>query len=393
VTLFSALQIAAVPKRKTATSALRNRRFEAFVATSIVFALLSAGASANNRDLGCVRARFNLAGVGASSSLNGVAAVAPNDVWSVGVQGTGAGRPLIEHYKDGRWQQTGAGPLTRGVLFDVLAISSDDVWAIGDTDPVGFGAAVVIHWNGKHWSRVPVPLPKVYALQALSAAGRSIWVLAYDQHGTVTLRRTAHRWQVIRASPSRGYDIAIVSPRDGWIVGDAYDTHGVDHSFVRRWNGRKWTTVRVPSTVRGHLSEHEGEILWSVAAAKANDVWAVGYADSSGFTGFYDLRWNGARWRLARNPGGKAFRNAINSYTGAEVSIAVSHGGEAWLVAGGDAAGHYNGRNWASIPDPARGVDLHAVSTSSAGTAWAVGDRGASGDNPIPVVERLDCQT
>jgi hypothetical protein len=142
--------------------------------------------------------------------------------------------------------------------------------------------------------------------------------------------------------------------------------------------------------VRGHLSQHEGEILWSVAAANANDVWAVGFAGSPGFTGFYDLRWNGARWRLARNPGGKAFRNAI--YTDAEVSIAVSHGGEAWLVAGSDAAGHYDGRNWVSMPDPARGdVDLHAVSASSARTAWAVGDRGASENAPIAVVERFHC--
>jgi hypothetical protein len=53
-----------------------------------------------------------------NSVLNGVAALAPNDVWVTGFR--------IEHWNGGRWQ---AGPKWGGSA--IVALSSRNVWVVG----------------------------------------------------------------------------------------------------------------------------------------------------------------------------------------------------------------------------------------------------------------------
>jgi hypothetical protein len=373
------------------------------LAVLIGLAVLLLGASASRGTTACIRTHVDL-GLGAPSSLKAVAALGPNDVWAVGTRGKGAGRPLVEHYDGHRWLQVGAGPLSRGGLWDVEAISPHDVWAAGTTDAV-FGHPAVIHWNGKRWSRVPLPKVLYGSADALSVAGRDVWLLASDDNGlTVPLRWTGHRWQILRAGIPRRYatdpggfaggnDIAMASKHDGWIVGGGEDATGVDHGFVTRWNGRRWKTIRVPSAVLGDPSERGGgEEVLGVASANPRNVWAIASAVSSGFTGWYTLHWDGARWRLARNPGGAAVQwSGLNLY---EIAIDVTRQGEAWLVAGDDIALRKNAaEDWSSVPDPIRNVELQAVSASGPGSAWAVGGRLTSGYEEAAVVERIDCPT
>jgi hypothetical protein len=106
-------------------------------------------------------------------TLFGVAAIAPNDAWAVGffVGALNQDRPqktLIEHWDGTSWKVVPSpnvgGPNTQTVsnqLRGVIAVSTNDVWAFGDTDAFGPSKItnLVLHWNGTAWAIVPSPSP------------------------------------------------------------------------------------------------------------------------------------------------------------------------------------------------------------------------------------------
>ena len=64
--------------------------------------------------------------VGRLSSLNGVAALSPTDVWAVGRLGDST---LNEHWDGQRWHVVS--PALNGFTYSVVALNSNDVWAVG----------------------------------------------------------------------------------------------------------------------------------------------------------------------------------------------------------------------------------------------------------------------
>ncbi len=93
------------------------------------------------------------------NALYGGSALASNDVWAVGQSidlRTGY-RTLAMHYDGVRWRpfktpNPGTGESYTNVLKGVYAIAPDDVWAVGVGEQ-----AMTIHWNGLHWGEVPNP--------------------------------------------------------------------------------------------------------------------------------------------------------------------------------------------------------------------------------------------
>jgi len=82
------------------------------------------------------------------SQLTGVAAVASNDVWAVGLTGS---QTLIEHWDGTSFKVvTSPDPFPNGTtsLQGVAAVSATDIYA------VGFAAE---QWNGTSWSIVTTP--------------------------------------------------------------------------------------------------------------------------------------------------------------------------------------------------------------------------------------------
>src|SRR4051812_1248074 len=65
----------------------------------------------------------------AANSLNGVAAVSPNDVWAVG---TSTNATLTEHYNGSQWNVVSSPSSgTNPTLTAVTVVSSKNVWAVG----------------------------------------------------------------------------------------------------------------------------------------------------------------------------------------------------------------------------------------------------------------------
>ena len=88
--------------------------------------------------------------------------VAPNDIWAVGGGSDGdySATGYILHWDGSSWTRVlGPAPGTYQRLWDVVAIASDDVWAVGDY----FDAAaqgyfpLFLHWNGSSWTQVESP--------------------------------------------------------------------------------------------------------------------------------------------------------------------------------------------------------------------------------------------
>jgi len=112
-------------------------------------------------------------GLGANQ-LNGVLALAPNDVWAVGFStpvpppAQVATLTLIEHFDGTKWtvvSSPNVGPTSvsqSNRLFGLTANSPTDIWAFGSSfaaDGSGHQMTLLLHWNGSKWSIAPSPNP------------------------------------------------------------------------------------------------------------------------------------------------------------------------------------------------------------------------------------------
>ncbi len=97
------------------------------------------------------------------STLFGIAEVSAHDVWTVGyyIDNRDIDRTLIEHWDGMTWSiipSPNSGPTDDDSLSGVVAISAHNVWAVGTSMSTGStpGQSLIEHWDGVHWSIVPV---------------------------------------------------------------------------------------------------------------------------------------------------------------------------------------------------------------------------------------------
>jgi hypothetical protein len=166
---------------------------------------------------------------------------------------------------------------------------------------------------------------------------------------------------------------------DAWAVGNFLGPNDDDGQVMlaEHWNGSAWSQVPTPNIMRSD------EKLNAVSAAAANDVWAVGSMNQTGFkhTDPLAAHWDGTSWSIVPTPATTGGSKSIL------FGVADLGGGNAWAVGRSEAnralAEHWNGSAWTIIPtpDPAApagstftGSTLTAVSARSASDIWAVGN-------------------
>ncbi|HZU70608.1 MAG TPA: hypothetical protein VFA09_25265 [Ktedonobacteraceae bacterium] len=136
--------------------------------------------------------------------LSGLAVVSSNDIWAVGFSTSGSNsstiKTLIEHWDGSRWSIVSSpNPGVGGnQLNDVVARSSDDVWAVGYSPrsryPGQESLALVEHWNGKQWSVVKntdfgTDSNLLYAIAQVPRTGE-LWAVGTVQVSTFSSSRT-----------------------------------------------------------------------------------------------------------------------------------------------------------------------------------------------------------
>jgi hypothetical protein len=299
-----------------------------------------------------------------SHSFSGVAMNSPTDIWAVGSTTAsifGPGATLAEHWDGTRWTVVptpNAGQQTSQQLSGVAAVSSTDVWAVGQVSGlVGPGpSALILHWDGATWS--PITSPSIgsgSSLNAVSAVSSTdVWAAGYyfDSTGTHALTEfwNGSAWSVVPDSDNVALtSISATSPTDAWATGND----------IEHWNGATWQVV---STLQAR----------SISAVTSNDVWAL-VAGSQPIE-----RWNGASWSVVPSPSGGILK-----------SITARSSYNAWAVGVNNVNGqfalseHWNGSTWTVIKSPPSSspASLNAVAFRGS-SAVAVGfeTRGSRGE-------------
>jgi hypothetical protein len=262
-------------------------------------------------------------------------AISPNDVWAVGIQTNASGydRTLAEHWNGTAWTiiPTPNPGTTHNDLNSVAAISSTDVWVVGDyfDSLIGAWLEFAIHWNG------------------------SAWTTTIFNYGFLL-------------------SVTAVASNDVWAVGTTYFSPFV--TVAMHWNGSAWSGVSTPDP---SLFDNE---LFYVAAFSSTDVWAVGDQEANSGDPFLSLaiHWNGTVWSTVSTPNDTGSNiiaavapleagHAVGVGYGGFVSAVSSAHGETWdLLTGGPSTA-------APLAGPGSGDNiLEAVAVSGAGV-WAVG--------------------
>jgi serine/threonine protein kinase len=236
---------------------------------------------------------------GATAYLRAISVANDGQAWAVGgfsnsVAGTTAST-LILHWDGSAWTQTPSpSPGSDSSLFAVSVDPRGGAWAVGrscvsacfttyETDK-----PLILHWNGKSWSRVP----------SLNPAGNSYL-------DSVSVARTNSVWAVGMA-----------------CVSGCLTSSKTYQSLTMHWDGAVWSRV---------ISPNPGASAWleGVTASASNGAWTVGADCVSGCNTSSEsdraliLKWNGNKWSIVTNPANLGNRPILYSVSTAPPGFIV----------------------------------------------------------------------
>lgn len=261
---------------------------------------------------------------GQSENLTGVASISANDVWAVGSQNAGLPEPyqsrtVIEHWNGTAWSIVSSPRLgSQDRLYSVVALASNDVWAVGSTLGTTTRRPLIEHWNGTAWSVVSGPDLQGVTDSALKSVTRipgtnELWAVGYMIKGVrpqydqpLIMRWNGHGWMLVTPTTpagtlsSRLNGVMALSSTDAWAVG-TYTPTGSEkmQGLIEHWNGSAWQPVATPTTAAISPSE-----FYSVAAAGAQDVRTVGryFVNDEGTARGMIAQWDGSAWSAIASP-------------------------------------------------------------------------------------------
>jgi FG-GAP-like repeat/FG-GAP repeat len=259
------------------------------------------------------------ASVSPTNILKRAVALSSNDVWAVG----GHGYAYTMHWNGAAWSVVNIPPVTDGTspsLDDISAVAPNDIWAVGSyASDFGRVSTLIMHWNGVAWTRVPSPdasvnggSPRSSFLWGVKAVSTNdVWAVGEFLVGNESLTLIEHwdgtSWRIIPSpnhpttNDGRLYGISATSPNDIWAVGerDIVDFNTYGKSLALHWDGAQWTFVQTPHPG----GQNDASSLEMVVALAPNDAWAVGTASNpaQGLSTFI-IHWDGAAWTRVPSP-------------------------------------------------------------------------------------------
>ena len=219
---------------------------------------------------------------GSGNFIDDIEVVAADDIWFVGdwlkfpPSSSAEKRALAMH-----WDGSGFtifdtpffdnAPIGGHGLTAISAVSSNDIWAVGgghDGDYVNFSQ--IVHWDGQQWSQKPGPTAgsfhRLYDVQAVSA--NEVYAIgdyqdASGYHG-LFMRWDGASWTRLPDPPVGGSSIEVLSPTQIYVGGGG----------VALWDGASWSVV---ATFPGVASPS----IWSLEANGPCSLWGSGARWSS----------------------------------------------------------------------------------------------------------------
>jgi hypothetical protein len=237
----------------------------------------------------------------------GVKAISPGNVWAVGLRSqtqVSQDFPVIVHWNGTAWSVVKS-PSVDGFLGTLAVASPTDIWAVGIRQKPTTGLpfeTLAEHWNGHTWSVVHTLNPSKYGnvLGGVTVAGpNDVWVTGQtginpNADAPLSERWNGHVWSVVRM-PAENFNSGVGSvtsagPDDLWASGwyDVQTPTGTEmFTLAEHWNGKTWSVDFPPSPT-------DDAALSDIAAVSANDIWAVG---NTAINDTFLLHWNGESWR------------------------------------------------------------------------------------------------
>jgi len=314
--------------------------------------------------------------------VSGIAAISHDEAWVVGGKGVGPDpHPAVARFNGTGWSVTDIPDpgWDAGVLYAVDALSSNDIWAIGDhriDDPQLF-APMAAHWNGATWTLFPVPSPagRSAGLTQIDArTANDVWAVGWlEETDRTTIRGIVEHWNGVRWSriPSPPQiaglqDVAEISRHEVWVLG---------HNSIMHWDGSTWTLTSTPQ-----------EALYGISARSSNDIWAAGVGQGAGTV---TTHWDGSYWSEVPTPDprpgqGLGTLKDVASRTPTSAWAVGTHGSFSYpLVL------HWNGTRWRRSETPADAMQYNELSgvdvVDGSRTVWAIGNNRNTG---VGLVER-----
>lgn len=299
-------------------------------------------------------------------------------------------------------------------LSAVSALSTTDAWAVGGNfaqgGTVGPVVSLIERWDGTSWQVVANPGPDFLSgVAAVSAtdvwAVGSQWIMTDPStagYKTLTLHWNGTQWSVVpSATPTNSVEnmltsVVAIAANDVWAVGHYSTSASGAQPLIEHWNGSAWQIVSsppVPGTGHGFLTA-----LARVPGTQ--QLWALGYtAAASSSEPLHALieRWDGTAWQVITAPALPS--GALAASLKGVVALSAT---DAWAVGDYTASNHtirtliahWDGTSWQVASSPDAWGSLSAVAAAGARDVRAVGHIAiGDGANQHPLIERWDGTT
>ena len=323
----------------------------------------------------------------AAGGLNGVAAASASNAWAVGYAGSLAGpKLLMVHWNGKSWTRVTSPKIldgTAGTLSAITVVSAKDAWAVG-TIGSGLGHALLLHWNGQSWSQVTSVAAIGGGLYGVTATASSAWAVGVNLTDTsiapLVLRWNGKAWSRASAklNPSTQGEsiltgVAVTGAKTAWAVG--YSSQGIPTAVLARWNGSTWSTD-TSFPFNGGVDRS----LAGVAIGPGGTAFAVGRGETGSFSNGtsvpISMRWTGKTWVTATVSA--APKNSQFS------AVTFAPGGTGWATgykytatATSGLIWRWTSKTWASAAVPAGTGQLSGLGFAASANGWAVGTTGA----------------
>jgi hypothetical protein len=321
--------------------------------------------------------------------LNGVAAVSNSSAWAVGYVGTSfAPKILMLHWNGKAWSRvTSPSVLTAtGELSAVTAVTANSAWAVGYTGGIGTGKnhSLLLHWNGSRWSQVTSPAPVTGGdLSAITATAERGWAVGYVNTdpsapaccaGTpLVFRWNGSAWSRLTTKLGEGIGVRGVAITGASTAWAIGSPVGMITGALAKWNGAAWSWVTDP--VAGPYHPLNG-----IAAGPGGTAFVVGTNNNRPGPPI-SARWNGKAWKQV----------AVGAPNGSGLNaVAFAPGGSAWAAGSAGSGGsvhalvmRWNGGAWARVSSPGAGEELNGLAFSASNYGWAVGNTTSGSDMTV----------
>lgn len=375
-----------------------------FIALLVCCVLSSCSTSPYNGTLACHTWRSMLTSrPDENSHFTSVALLSDKDVWLAGnnyAPGANVARALVEHWDGHHWQALfPTYPASYDVTINsIAAVSDSDVWIVGNAFSFAASATIPLaaRWDGHTWHMLSSVSINNYAELngVIALASDNVWAVGDTPGQTLIMHWDGSTWKRV-SSPdianesNRLISISALSSNDIWTVGTSSIYEGSPLTLIEHWDGSRWSIVPSPHSSRSISA------FASVAAVSSNDVWAVGVlqqgqtstalTSAGGYKQILDPiiiqtvglieHWDGQNWKVVSFPklGQYQILTSVTAYSSQDVwavgtyVVDSDHGQvlQGLLL-------HWDGSAWHSEED-SHAQYISGIATSAAGGLWSVG--------------------